>query len=336
MSKSIIENQYLKFVAGIFLRSPQQLNAMFESDAELIEIGKNQFLALTYDAIVEEINDGLYTDSYQIGWMGITNSISDLAAVGAKVMGILLDLRMPPKLDLVEIKKLQNGIDDACKYYKCYIIGGDTNKNSTLQIGSTGVGLCKNKPLMRKGMNPNDVLYISGKMGYGASYAYSKFFEKTALAFLPKARINEGQFLSKYATCCIDTSDGLIPSICQLMELNNLGFKLEVSINKILHNSCLEIANQKGLPKWIFLAGPHGEYELLFTIPKDKTEEFETKAKKSHWSPIRIGHVINQNEFIWESDSQQLNVFDITNVYSKYSDLKPENYLQELLNLEKK
>lgn len=336
MSQNILENEYLKGIAGTFLRAPNQLNSILESDSELIDIGNNRILAVTYDAIVEEIIEGLYTDPYQIGWMGVTISISDLAASGATVVGILLDLRIPPELESDIMEKLQNGINDACKHYECYVLGGDTNKNNTLQIGSTGIGLCKNKPVMRKGMNPTDIVYVSGKMGSGSSYAYGKFFENKTFNFLPKARIKEGQLLSKYATCCIDTSDGLIPAICQLMELNDLGFELDIALTETLHKSCLKISGQKDLPGWIFLAGPHGEYELLFTISTDKTEEFEEEAKKIGWSPIKLGHVIDQTEFLCAHDDYQLDVFEIANLYSKYSGLKPKQYLLELLNLHKK
>lgn len=336
MSKKLNENYYLRFIAGTFLRSPNQINSILESDSELIDIGNNQILAVTYDAIVEEINSGLYTDYYQIGWMGVTVSISDLAAVGANVLGLLLDLKIPPKLELINISKLQKGINDACQYYGCYVLGGDTNSNNTFQIGSTGVGICKNNHIKRVGCKPSDVVYTSGKMGLGSAYAYCKYFNKESILFLPKAQLQFGQFLTKYASSCIDTSDGFFPAISQIMELNKVGITLEIPINEILHSTCEKICKTSNIPGWVFLAGPHGEYELLFTVPMVNIFEFEKSAKKMNWKPLKVGHISSKRNFVCGSKKQIVNVFEISNLFGKIPSGDPKMYLNELLILHKK
>ncbi|RED50148.1 thiamine-phosphate kinase [Seonamhaeicola aphaedonensis] len=330
----IIENENIKSIAGTFSRAPFQLNALLESDAELIQFDSENILAMTYDAIVEEIEEGLYTDNYQIGWMAVTTSVSDLAAVGAKVLGLLLDLKIPKEFRNTDLSELQRGINDACKFYGCHILGGDTNANKTLQIGSTAIGFCKNK-LMRTGMQTSDILYTSGKMGLGSSYAYSRFMGDAKIEYLPKAKIKEGQLLSKFASSCIDTSDGLFPAICQLMELNNLGINLTTPLNDILHKTCLKISEEKQLPNWIFMCGPHGEYELLFTIPSDKIKKFETEAKRINWNPTKIGDVDNKSKLFTNVDGFSINIFDTTNLYNKNNIKSPQQYMVELLKLDK-
>lgn len=74
----------LERLAGGFARSHLQCNQRHESDAELIRLpGSRSVLALTTDAISEEIESGLYADPYLIGWMTVMVNASDLAAVGA-------------------------------------------------------------------------------------------------------------------------------------------------------------------------------------------------------------------------------------------------------------
>jgi thiamine-monophosphate kinase len=331
-NKKIKENENIKSIAGAFSRAPFQLNAILESDAELISLDNDKILALTYDAIIEEIEEGLYIDNYQIGWMAVTVSVSDLAAVGAKVLGLLLDLKIPNNFDAISLKKLKNGINDACNFYGCYVFGGDTNTNNKLQVGSTALGFCKNK-LMRTGMNPSDVLYVSDKVGLGSSYAYSRFMGNDKIDYLPRAKIKEGQLLSEFASSCIDTSDGMFPAICQLMEINNLGFNLEIPFKDILHNTCLKISEEKHLPHWIFMCGPHGEYELLFTIPLNKIKKFENEVKNINWKPIRVGHVNNKSKELISVEGISLNVFETTNLYKKDHIKSPEQYMLELLKL---
>ncbi|TWO33267.1 hypothetical protein E1J38_005060 [Seonamhaeicola sediminis] len=330
----ITENENLKSMVGSFSRAPFQLNAIFESDAELIGFNNDKILAITYDAIVEEIEEGLYEDAYQIGWMAITVSVSDLAAVGAKVLGVLLDLKVPKHFDAIRLKNLQQGINDACDFYGCYVFGGDTNKNNILQVGSTALGFCENK-LMRKGLSASDVLYVSDNVGLGSSYAYSRFISNTKSEYLPKAKIKEGQLLSKFASSCIDTSDGLFPALCQLMEVNNLGFNLNILFKDMLHNSCLKICKETGLPHWIFMCGPHGEYELLFTIPLKNVQKFEDEAKRIHWRPIRLGEVTNKQKLLTNIDGISINPFETTNLYEKQHIKSPEQYMMELLKLDK-
>ena len=42
-------------------------------------------------------------------------------------------------------------------------------------------------------------------------------------------------------------------------------------------------------PSWLFLAGQHGEFELIFSIPSQKTQEFIKKAKEINWHPLELG-----------------------------------------------
>ncbi|MGD8867883.1 MAG: AIR synthase related protein, partial [Gemmatimonadales bacterium] len=101
-------------LAGTLPRSPLLLNGLCESDAELIRLpGTDMALALTTDAIAEEIAAGLYNDPYLIGWMVVMVNASDLAAVGAEPLGILLNETLPGVVDPAYVERLQSGIRNA-------------------------------------------------------------------------------------------------------------------------------------------------------------------------------------------------------------------------------
>jgi thiamine-monophosphate kinase len=44
----------------------------------------------------------------------------------------------------------------------------------------------------------------------------------------------------------------------------------------------------------LFLAGQHGEFELLFTVPEDREHGFLRSAEELPWTPLRIGRVIHE------------------------------------------
>jgi thiamine-monophosphate kinase len=290
----ILENKVINKLISGFERSPDQLNRPHESDAEIIQLGILK-LALTTDSISEEITSGLYDDPYLIGWMIVTVNMSDLAAVGATPVGILISEIIPKTFSEEKIKELQRGISNACKAYDTFVLGGDTNQGENLVLTGTAIGVIKNeKPLSRVGCKPGDILYSSGKLGSGNAYAISKLISKTKsfTEFKPVAQIKNGKMISNYASCCMDTSDGLISTLDQLMRLNNVGFELKEDLEKVIDENALKNSKNLNIPPWLLFAGQHGEFELIFTIPQELNEAFLNESSKIGFNPIELGKII--------------------------------------------
>jgi thiamine-monophosphate kinase len=173
----IIENNILKALTASFNRSPSQRNMLLESDAEIIRLRDGTFLAITVDSIVEEIASGLYTDPYLIGWMTVTASISDLTAVGAEPIGILLIENIPSEYPADKLQLIQKGIHDACCEYGTFVLGGDTNSSYELQMGATAIGIIEDENFIsRLGCQEDDLLMISNPMGLGMGFALTQLF----------------------------------------------------------------------------------------------------------------------------------------------------------------
>jgi thiamine-monophosphate kinase len=295
---SILENQKINKLLSDFKGSPYQLNKPHESDAEIIKFN-DDLLAITTDSISEEIITGLYDDPYIIGWMIVTVNMSDLAAVGASPLGILTSEIIPKNYSEDKIKELQKGISDACEEYNTFVLGGDTNDGESLILTGTAIGIIQNKkPISRLGCKPGEILFSSGKLGTGNAYAVSKLISQTNSfsKYKPLARIKESSTLSKYASCCMDTSDGLIAILDQLMRLNNVGFELNNYWQNIIDDDALEFSKNLNLPPWLLFAGQHGEFELIFTIPNELENSFLAEALKYELNPIELGRVISEKE----------------------------------------
>jgi hypothetical protein len=117
---AVLEHQLIARLAAGLPRSPAQINGLHESDAELLRLpGSDLVLALTTDALAEELASGLYRDPGLIGWMLVTVTASDLAAVGADPLGLLICETLPPGADGDWIAALQRGIADASVAYGC-------------------------------------------------------------------------------------------------------------------------------------------------------------------------------------------------------------------------
>ena len=346
--KDIIENKIINDLTKSFSRSPLQVNKLHESDAEIIKLENSAYdLAITIDTISEEIKTGLYSDPYQIGWMSVMVNMSDLAAVGASPLGILISQILPKDITDEFLEKLQLGINDACNKCGTFVLGGDTNFGDDLIISGCVIGMVeKAKHLSRIGCKPGDKIYTSGKLGGGNAYAAQKLLLQSSkvdsrlrgndtLTFNPSAKLEWRNILLKYSTSCIDTSDGVLSSLDQLMRLNNVGFSFRKDWNETIEESLEQLFNNYNLPLWLLLAGEHGEFELLFSIPEKSETEFLYEADRLNLNPVYLADVdLEQNiQINLYGKDQILNTEKIRNLAFE-KDFSPTVYLQKLLEID--
>lgn len=296
--EEILENRMIERIARKFVEAPHRMHKIHEADAELIDMGEkyDKYLAITTDALVEEIASGLYEDPYLIGWMLATVNFSDLAAVGADPLGLLISINYPSTESDIFIEKLAKGISDACRELGTFVLGGDTNQGDDYLLSGCSVGLVdKDSTITRIGAKPGDRCYLSAPAGKGSIYAFLRLSGKgdqlPESFYRPVARLKEGKIIRKHASCCMDTSDGVVHTLDTLMRLNQCQFILYDHWEKILHPIVLGICQAQNLPPWITLAGVHGEFELCFTVNPDSEKDFLREASKIGWTPVCMGEV---------------------------------------------
>jgi len=342
MLNDVIENAAIYSLVRTFQRSALQLNNLQESDAELIRLpGMPGILAVTTDSLVEEIERGLYDDPYLIGWMTVMINVSDLAAVGADPIGILVSETLPQNAAEEFVAEVQRGIHEACAAAGLCVLGGDTNFSDRWQMGGCALGIIADgQPLTRKGCKPGDLLFASGPLGQGSSYAYSKLAatlqrETRMHEYQPEPRIRYGQLLRRYASACMDTSDGALATLDQLMRINGFGFILDTPLEKILHPDARRLAEKLHFPPWLMLAGFHGEFELLFTVPANSAGEFLEEASCTGWTPLYLGKVIDVPEIRLQFRDRTISL-DTTGIRNLYAEVEGDmkKYVQELVRMD--
>jgi thiamine-monophosphate kinase len=294
LTRDVLENLRVERLAGGFPRSPLQRNGLGESDAELVRIpGTGLLLAITTDAIVEEIDTGLYQDPYLIGWMTIIACCSDLAAVGADPIGVLLNETLLAESDADFECRLQQGVRDACEACGVHLLGGDTNLSDRLHLGATGVGTVPEGEAMRRtGCRPGDHLYVTGTLGLGNAFAFDVLTGGAGgirPGYQPVSRMPEGRLLRRFASACMDTSDGLVATLDELMRRSGFGLQLHSDSQELLHPVASALAHEAGIPGWVFLAGPHGEFELVYSVPPARLSSFLTAATVTGLTALELG-----------------------------------------------
>jgi len=317
-------------------RAPNQINRLHESDAELVDIGADygELLAVTTDSIAEEIASGLYATPQLMGWMTAMANFSDLAAVGAKPIGLLTAVTLPKNVDSEFVSELGAGIAAACQSCETFVLGGDTNLADEIALSASAVGMVpRGRQMMRTGCSVGDKLFLSGPAGTGNAFAFMRLTdgESDTSFFRPAARIAEGIELRNFASCCMDTSDGVLLTLDTLTRLNHCGFVIREDWERILHPAAFGLCQQIELPPWAALAGIHGEYELCFSVNAERERAFLTRAETVGWQPVLLGEVVEQAGIFLERGEKRLPLdLDSFRELSSSSDGDPRQYIQEL------
>jgi len=296
------EEQLIRLLRKGFERHPRQLNQPFAADAELIDISEEMNLACTVDCLREEIQLGILENPALIGWTSVAISLSDLAAVGADPLGLLLAWTVPPNSSNDLLAEISRGAQSAAKFHKTYILGGDCNAGSPLQITATALGTVpKKSTVQRIGMLPGHALYLTGPIGMGNALGFAKLRKLPEAATLeqsyrPVARFDWAGLLREFASSCIDTSDGVLASLDILARLNNCGIEFR-NRPSFFAGSVQTLAFRYNIPLWLFAAAEHGEFELLFSVPPEREESFLNRCAYSHLECYRIGTALSEPEF---------------------------------------
>ncbi len=138
-------------------------------------------------------------------------------------------------------------------------------------------------------------------------------------------RLCESALMRRYATACIDTSDGVWSALDTIANLNACGYA-------VADLPYLEAGRQfcarAGLPASILFFGQCGEYELLFTIKPEQEPAFLDDAQKSGLEFHRLGELTPSGRVLRENDRE----VDLASLDLQARDFTgPKEYLAELL-----
>ena len=264
---------------------------------------------VTSDTLAENVHFKLMNFSAdKLGEKAVAVNLSDIAAMGANPMGMLINLGVTNDITEKWINDFYDGITKLALKYNCPVIGGDIVKSEILNISVTCIGYkklnIKNKNifLTRESVNPGDLVYVSGYLGNSKAGLEILNLLKTDLNdseiylinshLTPVPRIELGIDLNEIGiTSCIDISDGL------LLDSSRLADSSIVNIN--INSSMLPISVEL---KVIFpeeyknyALGGGEDYELLFTASPNNQENIKKIAEKNELNLSIIGEVNNGN-----------------------------------------
>ena len=238
-------------------------------DAAIVEVPPGEKLVITTDTSVDGVHfRHEWLNHFEIGYRATASALSDLAAMAARPLGIVIALTLP-EADRVEARALATGIREGASAVLCPIVGGDLSAGKTLSLTVTALGSV-GRPLSRAGAKVGQRVYVTGSLG-GPAAALRAWQSGKEPAELDRARFANPipriepaiGLAERGATSAIDISDGLVADLGHIAAASKVRIEIDVDrIPRVDGVSSMEAANSGE------------EYEVAVNAPAIDTEGF--------------------------------------------------------------
>jgi thiamine-monophosphate kinase len=230
-----------------------------DSEGPVLEDG----FVVTQDVLVEGVHFRFEWTSWRdLGYKAAAVNLSDLAAMAAEPVGLVVGVAVPPETGDAAILELYEGIAEA----GVPVLGGDITAAGEFSVSVTAVGRSERVP-GRAGARPGDVLVVTGRLGgaaaglYALEHGLEGFDELVERHRRPPLRLEEGRRLGPVAHALIDLSDGILSDAARIAARSSR--RLVIDVESVPRAPRLE--EVADLPFWTM-----GEdYELLGVVTSE-------------------------------------------------------------------
>ena len=272
-------------------------------DCAAIDIGV-RYLLMTTDMMASKTHMPKGMGPYDVGWSIVAVSLSDIAAMGGRPLGVLTAIGMTRGHPIDYLEQIVDGMNDCAQRFGTSIVGGDTKEHEILTLCSTAIGVVdKDKILLRKGARPGDLIAVSGELGRAGAGFYSmkrnlSLDEAEAVLRRPQPRLKEAAALAEsgLVTSCMDISDGLSSSVFEMSRNSGLTYEIDYALipkAKEVEKAFQDIERQKSL-----VLNFGDDFELLFTVRRESASSLESIASDIGCPLTVIGKVTSGEENI--------------------------------------
>lgn len=289
------------------LRKEVLVHSGLGEDSSIIDFG---------DSVAVLSTDPITGADIHSSYLAVYVSCNDIAACGAKPIGILVTLLLPVGSDKSILKELMEGIHKAAGTIDIEVLGGHSEITSAVAkpvISTTAIGITgKDKFITSSGAKPGDDIIVTKSLGLEGSAILASDFEKYLAGKVSEAAIAKAQhFIEKISV--IDegiiaaevgvsamhdiTEGGLLGACFEVAEASDVGVTIYQDLLPILpetRNICTALGID---PLGLISSG-----SMLICTPKG---EEVAEALKAHKIPAAIiGKVTLHEKLIITSDGK--------------------------------
>ncbi|MGW8134893.1 thiamine-phosphate kinase [Sphingomonas zeae] len=235
-------------------------------DSAVIDAGP---LVVTTDTLVEGVHFLPDDPPGDVAWKLVATNLSDLAAKGALVEGVLLNY---PLGDSAWDRAFLDGLAAVLTRFEARLIGGDTvSKRGPRTLTLTAFGRDAPAP-SRDAAKAGDGLWVTGRIGDAglglriAREGHGPLVLRDAYR-RPMPRLVEGRMLGPVVHAMMDVSDGLLIDAARMARASALA--VEITLDTIPLSVEAQAFGGTDQAARLAAATAGDDYELLFALPPD-------------------------------------------------------------------
>jgi len=231
-------------------------------DCAVLDVPPGDRLCVSTDSSVENVHFRReWLTPREIGYRATVAALSDLAAMAARPLGVLVALTVPPGWRH-HLQEIAAGIGEAVGAAGTVVAGGDTTGGAELSLTVTVLGAAR-VPLPRGASRPGDRVYVTGVLGGPAAAlrAYLRGEEPRAADrdrfARPVPRLAAARWLAERgARAAVDVSDGLMTDAGHLAAASGVRVTIDLERVPTVEGVAAHDAAASG-----------EEYEIVVTAP---------------------------------------------------------------------
>lgn len=287
-------------------------------DAAILNVPENHELIQSVDTLVAGVHFPIETPAEDIAYKALAVNLSDMAAMGAEPAWLTLAITLPND-DEVWLKKFSESLSSIAKKYNVQLVGGDTT-HGPLCISITINGFVeKGKALTRSNAQVGDRVYVSGTIGDAAlalaAWQGECLLTDSSVEHLnrrlnrPIPQVELGLLLREYASACIDISDGLLADLEHITIASNVGAKInfkDIPLSNEFHSN---LTDEELIIPLVLSGGD--DYELCFTLPKEKQCDFNSRILELGISVSCIGEIESKSGVRCLLNNKEVNIQEL-------------------------
>jgi thiamine-monophosphate kinase len=277
-----------------------------EDDAAIITPPPGCDLVLTTDGVIAGVHFFPHDPPGLIARKVLRMNLSDLAAKGARPVGFLLSIALPPPIDEKWVAAFADGLGADAEHYGCPLLGGDTDHTpGPLAVTVAAFGTVpQGKMVRRTTVKVGDVVAVTGTIGDAAlgllrhkdnildkrwvlSVEESDYLKLRYL--LPEPRNALAEAVLSCASAAMDVSDGLVGDLAKLCRASGVAAEIDVARVPLSDAAQTALAADPTLIETILTGGD--DYEILLTLPPQRLDAFRAAAQKADVEVTEIGRV---------------------------------------------
>ena len=272
-------------------------------DAALLTPPPGSDLVLTTDALVGGVHFFADDPPRSIARKALRTNLSDLAAKGARPLGFLLSLALPPDWTEPWLHAFASGLEADAADYGCPLAGGDTVRTPgplTLSITAFGA-VPSGRMAARTGVRPGDRLYVTGTIGDAAlglrirrgqgpdiphvdrDYLLGRYLE-------PQPRTSLAAAVAAHANGGMDVSDGFVGDLTKMLAVSGVSARVLVYRLPLSRAARVAIAADPGLFELALTGGD--DYEIIASVAPASARAFEAEASEAGVSVCCFGEAL--------------------------------------------